>query len=176
MQSANTKQFEPVQHIIWQEPGSPPFIAHSWKHARSVAHSGSKRHDCVSSQQCPTTHWLHGVPPGSSVQLPASIGGVPQVFPLHVRPTQHWFGDVHVEPGGRHVPVPQVLFWQTLLQHSLGAPHGKPSTLHCPPPQRPASHTNEQHSSGEKQPKPSGVHISKPHVDEFGLQKPVQQS
>lgn len=62
-------------------------------------------------------HWLHGVPPGSSEQGPASIGGIPQVLPLHTRPTQHWAESVQLEPGGKHAPDPQTLLVQTMLQH-----------------------------------------------------------
>jgi hypothetical protein len=37
-------------------------------------------------------------------------GGMPQNPPLHTRPMQHCWFVVHVEPGGKHMPVPQMLF------------------------------------------------------------------
>ena len=77
-QSVHTVHVEPVQHIIWHVAGSMWFVAHDWKHIRLWEHSLSARHASVSMQHPPTMHWLHGVPPGSSVQLPASIKGLPQ--------------------------------------------------------------------------------------------------
>lgn len=70
--------------------------------------SVSSRQVSVASQQFPTMHWLHGVPPGSSVQVPASTGGLPHVVPLHMRPTQHSLGPVQLDPGGKQLPDPQM--------------------------------------------------------------------
>ena len=61
------------------------------------------------------------------------------------------------------MPVPHMLFAQTLLQHSLGPLHERPSGLHMSMPQTPALHTLAQHSVGDPQGTPSGLHISKPH-------------
>lgn len=90
VQLANALQFMlGPQHIDWQAFGGLPAIAQRWKHPRLAAHCGSKRQFSVCWQHFPTMHWLHGVPPGSSEHEPESIGGVPQLLPLHVRPTQH---------------------------------------------------------------------------------------
>ena len=35
---------------------------------------------------------------------------MPQNPPLHTRPVQHCAFVVHVEPGGKHMPVPHMLF------------------------------------------------------------------
>ena len=88
-QSVQTVQVDPVQHIIWHVAGSMWLVVQDWKHARLCAHSMLPRQASVSSQHPPTMHWLHGVPPGSSIQVPASMSGVPQFCPLHASPTQH---------------------------------------------------------------------------------------
>src|SRR5262245_21462301 len=141
-----------------------------------IAHCVEPRHASVSEQQLAMMHWLHGVPPGSSEHGPESMVGVPQCCPEQTRPTQHCEVSWHVEPGGRHVPVPQTPASQIMEQHSSGPPQLKPSSLHCPAPQTPSSHMPLQHSNGLKQPKPSGVHMVKPHVPSVGSQKPLQHS
>jgi len=145
-----------------------------WKHAMLLAHCASFRQLSVCEQQLPTTHWLHGVPPGSSEQLPASIGGLPQCVPKHTSPTQHCGVLEQFDPGGRHAPAPQIPFWHTFEQHSPGMLHENPSSLHWFAPQIPRSHTLLQHSLGWLHPNPSGVHIWKPHVLEFGSQNMLQ--
>lgn len=75
-----------------------------------LAHCGSFKHASVCWQHPPTTHWLQGVPPGSSEHVPASMGGLPQCPPLHTCPTQHCVLVVQFEPGGRHEPAPQIPF------------------------------------------------------------------
>jgi hypothetical protein len=78
-----------VQHI-WAHWGAPvPPTMQRWKHPRLLEHCASLRQLSVSLQHLPTMHWLHGVPPGSSVQLPESGGWMPQWPPTHTRPTQH---------------------------------------------------------------------------------------
>lgn len=89
VQSVQIWQSELVQHMSWQVPGSWWVTVQFWKHAMLDAHSLLLRQFSVSLQQLPTMHWLHGVPPGSSVQVPASMMGFPQFEPLHARPTQH---------------------------------------------------------------------------------------
>jgi hypothetical protein len=64
----------PVQHICWQAAGCAPLTTQRWKQDMLVAHWKSLRQAAVSSQQAPMTHWLQGVPPGSSGQVPASTG------------------------------------------------------------------------------------------------------
>jgi hypothetical protein len=137
------------------------------------AHAAFPRQVSVSAQQLPTTHWLHGVPPGSRPQLPASSGELPQWPPLQMSPTQHCSVVWQFDPGGRHAPDPQTPFSQTRLQHSLGSPHAKPSSLHCIAPQTPLLQRPEQHSKPLKHPNPSGVH-EKPHEEVLGSQKPLQ--
>lgn len=90
----------------------------------------SLRQSSVWLQQLAMMHWLQGVPPGSSEQLPASIGGMPQCPPLQVKPTQHCSLLMHDEPGGKHDPAPQRLFMQTFEQQSSGVLHGNPSSAH----------------------------------------------
>jgi hypothetical protein len=168
-------QVESVQHICSHFaalPG-PPCSVQLWKHIKPLEHCESERQPIVSWQQFPTMHWLHGVPPGSSVQLPASTA-IPQWALAHTRPTQHCGDIVQLEPGGRHIPEPQIPFWHTMLQHSVACMQVKPSSLHMFIPQIPPLHTVLQHSLGTLHAKPSGVHIPKPHVLLFGLQKPVQ--
>jgi len=139
------------------------------------AHAGFARHVSVSAQQLPTTHWLQGVPPGSSEQVPASSGGSPQCPPLQTSPTQHWAVVWQFDPGGRHAPDPQTPFSQAMLQHSSAVPQAKPSSLHGFDPQTLLVQTPEQHSKPLKHPKPSGVH-EEPHPEVFGSQKPLQHS
>jgi hypothetical protein len=50
-------------------------IAQRWKQLMLFAHWPLFRQVSVSLQQLPTMHWVHGVPPGSSEQLPPSTGG-----------------------------------------------------------------------------------------------------
>lgn len=72
---------------------------------------GSNAHASVCMQQAPTMHCEHGVPPGSVLHMPPSPGGgMPQKPPLHVRPMQHCAFELHVEPGGKQLPLPQRLF------------------------------------------------------------------
>ena len=150
MQSAATQvvhvvQSVPVQHICWQWATVAPPSVQLWKQDMLPAQAPSARQFSVSWQQLPTMHWLHGVPPGSSEQLPASMG-LPQ-WPLsQVRPTQHSLGLVQLDPGGRQAPPPQTPFWQTLLQQSLGTMQEKPSIVHCPPPQNPPTQAAPQQS------------------------------
>lgn len=67
-----------VQHICLHTLGWPFATTHSWKQAMLIAHCPLFKHCSVSLQQPPMTHWLHGVPPGSSEQGPASGGAIPQ--------------------------------------------------------------------------------------------------
>lgn len=119
-----------MQHICWQAAGGELPTTQRWKQAMLLAHWKSLRQAVVSSQQAPTTHWLQGVPPGSSGQAPASGGALPQWPPTHTSPTQHWAGVLQVEPGGRHAPAPQIPLSQTSVQHSAADAHGNPSSLH----------------------------------------------
>ncbi len=166
-------QVESAQHIASHADALFPMTVQLWKHMRPLEQVASERQSMVSWQQLPTMHWLHGVPPGSSVQLPASTA-MPQCPLAHTSPTQHSVELVQFEPVGRHMPVPQTLFSQAMLQHSLGELHGKPSSLHWFMPQTPLSQTALQQSPGWEQAKPSGVHIPKPPV--CGLQTVSQQS
>jgi hypothetical protein len=68
-------------------------------------------------------HWLHGVPPGSSEQLPPSTG-LPQWLPLHTSGVQHCGVVLQVDPNGRQPPVPHTLLVHAKLQHSSGVVHG----------------------------------------------------
>ena len=99
-----------MQHICWHIKGGLLAITQRWKQAMLAAHCTSLRQFSVCAQQFPTMHWLQGVPPGSSEQLPASIGGTPQCPPTHTRPTQHCGLLMQFEPGGRHAPAPQAPF------------------------------------------------------------------
>jgi hypothetical protein len=164
-----------VQHIASHIAAlpTPPMSVQLWKHMRPLAHGASARQFWVSWQQSPTMHWLHGVPPGSSKQLPASTA-MPQCPLAHTRPTQHCAVAEQFEPVGRHMPVPQTPLSHALSQHSLACMHGKPSSLHMFMPHRPPLHAAVQQSLGCVQAKPSGEHMPKPHVLPVGLQKPVQ--
>jgi hypothetical protein len=83
-------------------------------------------------------HWLHGVPPGSSAQVPASTA-MPQWPLLQVSPTQHGEAVGQLDPGGRQLePAPQTSLVQAALQQSLGWVHAKPSGVHAAGPQTPA--------------------------------------
>jgi hypothetical protein len=135
-----------------------------------LTHWESFKHCSVRLQQFPMTHWLQGVPPGSSEQLPASIVGIPQWPPVHTRPMQHWLESWQFDPGGKHMPPPQVPFWQTRLQHCSGVLHGKPSSVHWKAPQTLLLHRPPQQSKSETQEPPSGTHCGKPHVSVPGLQ------
>jgi hypothetical protein len=118
-------------------------------------------------QQLFTMHWLHGVPPGLSMQLPASTG-VPQCPLSQVRPTQQSLGVLQLEPGGRQPPMPHLPFWQALLQHCAGLVQEKPSMVHTP--QTPAVQALLQHLPGTVHPAPSGKQAPVPHVKVLGLQ------
>jgi len=142
-QAAHTLQSVVAQHICLHVAGAVPPTVQRWK-----AHWVSPRQVCVSPQHAPTMHWLHGVPPGSSVQLPESMGGVPQWPPVHARPTQHCGELEQFEPGGRQVPVPQWPPSQALEQHSPVVAQGKPSSLQMGAPQVPAEQTWLQQSLG----------------------------
>lgn len=164
-----------MQHIDWHCAAGVPPRVQLWKHDMLLAHWASFRQLVVSSQQLPTMHWLHGVPPGSSEQVPASTP-MPQ-WPLsQARPTQHSWLFWQLDPGGRQVPAPQAPFWQTMLQHSDGLAQEKPSSLQVLTPQRPLSQAPLQHWLGWLHPNPSGVHMVKPQVPVCGLHVPLQQS
>jgi hypothetical protein len=81
-----------------------------------LAQLESFRQFMVSWQQPPTMHWLHGVPPGSSVQLPASTAW-PQCPLTQVRPMQHSEEVLQLDPGARQAHVPPT---QLFEQHSAG--------------------------------------------------------
>lgn len=117
----------------------------AWKQEMSLAHWTSPTQASVCGQQAPMMHWLHGVPPGSSVHAPESGSAVPQWPPVQVRPTQHCAGLLQLEPGGRQLPLPQIPLLQVLLQHSAPVLHMKPSSLHWLLPQRPTLQTPLQH-------------------------------
>lgn len=109
----------PEQHIAEHCAGEPPLIAQRWKHAMLLAQPPglvSLRQLMVSWQQLPTMHWLHGVPPGSMVQLPASTA-MPQWPLTQVRPTQHSELVLQLDPGARQLQVPPT---QLFEQHSPG--------------------------------------------------------
>jgi hypothetical protein len=110
-------QVAPLQHMLAHWDGLVPAIVQRWKQPMLEAQEKLLRHISVWLQQLPMMHWLHGVPPGSREQLPASMGGMPQWPPLQVRPTQHWPLFWHEEPGGRHPPVPHTLLSHTIEQH-----------------------------------------------------------
>jgi hypothetical protein len=99
-----------VQHCCSHCAGGLLAIAHRWKHPIDPEHCASAKHAWVASQHDPTTHWLHGVPPGSSPQLPESMSGVPHSPPWHVRPMQHCEAFMQFEPLDRHEP-PQTPIW-----------------------------------------------------------------
>lgn len=124
-----------------------------------LLHCGEFRHATVVLQQLPTTHWLHGVPPGSSEQAPASLTGLPQSPLKHVSPMQHCAGESQLDPCARQAPEPH---WPFSLhspeQHSSVELHENPSTLHCVAPQVPSLQKPVQHSKLCVQPKPSGLH------------------
>jgi hypothetical protein len=68
-----------VQHICLHVAGGWLLTTTQfWKQLRPIAHCASFKHACVSLQQAPMMHWLHGVLPGSMVQLPESGGAMPQ--------------------------------------------------------------------------------------------------
>jgi hypothetical protein len=125
----------------------PPCNVQLWKHMRPLVHGMSERQFSVCWQQLPTMHWLHGVPPGSSVQLPASTA-MPQCPLAHTRPTQHCGDAVQFDPVGRHTPVPHTPLSHALLQHSVACMHGKPSSLHMFMPQTPPLQAALQQSLG----------------------------
>lgn len=104
----------------------------AWKHPMAVAQVLSLRHISVSVQQLLTMHWLQGVPPGSSEQLPASMG-LPQWPPVHTSGLQHWLLLRQEEPWLRQLPSPHSLLVHCRLQHSLAMVQLKPSNVHCPP-------------------------------------------
>ena len=175
MQSTHGLQAIVVQQLCLHCAGVPPMrTTQAWKHEISLAHCALFTQFSVCGQHAPMMHWLHGVPPGSSVHGPESGGATPQWPPVQVRPTQHCAGSLQLEPGGRQLPSPQMPLLQALLQHSALLPHMKPSSLHWFAPQRPTLHTPLQHCPPVLQPKPSGVHIPKPHAPVLGSQKPAQ--
>jgi hypothetical protein len=147
-----------------------------WKQAMSMAHVASFRQVCVSLQHAPMMHALHGVPPGSSEQLPASGGAMPQCWPVQTRPTQHCDEVVQFDPGGRHAPAPHMPFLQTIEQQSLGPPQGRPSSWHWFDVQTPLVQTSVQQSDGCEQPAPRGAHMVAPQVNVVVLHTPSQQS
>jgi hypothetical protein len=174
-QVVHVLQVESVQHICSQTAALVPPSVQLWKQEMLMPQVESARQLCVSSQQPLTMHWVQGVPPGSSMQAPASIG-VPQWLLWQARPTQHCPVLWQLEPGGRQLSAPQMPLWHTSLQHSAAVVQGKPSRRHWLAPQVPPSQMVLQQSVGWLQPKPSGVHIPKPQVKPWGLQKSVQQS
>ena len=109
-------------------------------------------------------HWLHGVPPGSSEQVPASMG-TPQCPLSQVRPAQHCWGVLHVEPGGRQVSVPHRPPWQTLVQQSLGTLQEKPSGMQPLSAQTSLTQLPLQHSLSSKHEPPFCEHTWAPQVD-----------
>jgi hypothetical protein len=120
-------QVASVQHICSQAVALVPPSVQLWKQERLIAHCESLRQLVVSWQQPSTMHWLHGVPPGSSEQVPASTG-VPQWLFSQVRPTQHCPALSQLEPGGRQLSVPQVPAGHTPLQQSAATVQEKPSS------------------------------------------------
>jgi hypothetical protein len=125
-----------------------------WKHGIDWTHCESPRQLVVSWQQLPTMHWLHDVPPGSSEQLPASMG-MPQ-WPLsHARPMQHAEDDVQLDPTARQAPVPQVPFMHFIEQQSPAVAHAKPSSAHAMFPQMPPLQRPLQQLLGPVQASPS---------------------
>src|SRR6185369_6987536 len=127
-----------------------------WKQDSPAAHAPSLRQFSVSMQQLLTMHWLHGVPPGSRGQVPASIA-MPQCPLSQVRPTQQSWGTEQVDPGGRQLTDPHLPPWQLMLQHSEGEAQGMPSSLHELIPQSPPWQTPLQHWLGAPQGWLSGV-------------------
>jgi hypothetical protein len=81
-------QVESVQHICSHVAGLVPPSVQLWKQEMLMPHVESARQFSVSWQQPLTMHWEHGVPPGSSVQGPASMA-VPQWLLWQVSPMQH---------------------------------------------------------------------------------------
>jgi len=106
---AHAWQSGPEQHIFAHMAPPMDCCKQPWKHDMAVAHVVLFRQFWVWLQHWSTMHWLHGVPPGSIEQVPASTG-TPQ-WPLsHARPMQHCCEVVQFEPGGRQVSAPQTPF------------------------------------------------------------------
>jgi hypothetical protein len=165
----------PAQHVCSHMPVPISMSVQLCTQARAPAHVESFRQFCVSSQQSATMHWLHGVPPGSSVHVPASIG-TPQCPLSQVRPTQHCWSTWQFDPGGRQVSAPQTSLWQTMEQQSLATMHGKPSMVQVFASQVPEVQMPLQQSLGRVQLKPSDAHCPIPQVPRLVSQSLAQQS
>jgi hypothetical protein len=164
----------PVQHIAWHAAVDPPPRVQLWKQDRLLAQAPSARQFCVCMQQFATMHWLHGVPPGSMVQVPASTG-IPQRPLSQIRPPQHCWAVLQFDPMGRHVWFPHTPLWQTLEQQSEAVLHTWPSIRHPLMPQSPLKQLPLQHWELWLHPTPSGEQLPELQVP-VASQKPLQHS
>lgn len=113
----------------------------------------------MASQQSPRTHWLHGVPPGSSAQVPPSARGAPHRPSSQVSPMQHGVGAPQFEPLSKHAPDPQTFDVHSSVQHSAALVHENPSSLHSFVLHTLFSHTAPQQSEGVTHSDPSGEQL-----------------
>jgi hypothetical protein len=119
-------------------------------------------------------HSLHGVPPGSSAQVPASTA-TPQWPLVQVSPTQHCAALAQLDPGGRQLPPPQMEPWHTAEQHSAAVMQAKPSSVQALLPHTSLSQSTLQQSLARVHAEPSGMHEVEPQTP-GGSQVAVQQS
>lgn len=167
---------EPLQHIAAQTVGSVIPMTQPWKQAMSALQLKSPRQVIVSMQQSLTMHWLQGVPPGSSGQLPASTGR-PQWPPEQTSPMQHCAVSRQLEPVGKQLPSPHWPLVHAWLQHCPGEEQGMPSSLHTiGSVQTLAWHRPLQHSKLSKQNWPLGTQPWKVQIPFTGSQTLLQQS